>query len=298
VAGRVAIPSSLDWCRETPAGRAWLARLPSLVEECAARWDLDPGEPFRGGNVSLTLPARRPDGSEAVLKLNYPDEESAHEADALAFWDGRGAVRLLAADAERGALLLERCRPGDQLWSVEDDREATTIAAGMLLRIWREPPAGHPFRSLASEAARWRRELAGSPLAHASVDPPVLAEALEALAALPRQPGRPVVLHQDFHGGNVIRSTREPWLVIDPKPLAGERAFDAASLLRDRRWLLSAPGAGRIVRRRLDQLTDLLGLDRERLRLWGIAHALAWGVDEATVEADMLHAAKLLHEAR
>ena len=57
---------------------------------------------------SLVVPA-----GGAVLKLNAPSHfEADHEADALACWDGRGAVRLLARDDERRALLLERCVPG------------------------------------------------------------------------------------------------------------------------------------------------------------------------------------------
>ncbi len=54
-----------------------------------------------------------PDGTPAVLKLTNPHRESEQEADALERWDGDGAVRLLARDDERNALLLERCEPGD-----------------------------------------------------------------------------------------------------------------------------------------------------------------------------------------
>ncbi len=95
-----------------------------------------------------------------------------------------------------------------------------------------------------------------------------------------------MVLHQDFHGGNVLSSKRDGWLAIDPKPLVGEREFDAASLLRDRRWLLRQPGVERVVVRRLDVLERELGLDRDRLRGWGVAHALAWGL---SAEAGKLH---------
>jgi len=61
----------------------------------------------------------------------------------------------------------------------------------------------------------------------------------------------------------------------------GEREFDTASLLRDRRpELLGAPGAAARVPR-LDQLAAELELDRERMRRWGVAHALAWNGNEA-----------------
>ena len=83
-----------------------------------------------------------------------------------------------------------------------------------------------------------------------------------------------------LHGGNVLRR-REPWLAIDAKPLVGEPAFDTASFLRDRRpWLLAKPRPERIVARRLDSLSEALGLDRERMRGWALVHALAWGLGE------------------
>jgi Aminoglycoside/hydroxyurea antibiotic resistance kinase len=41
-----------------------------------------------------------------------------------------------------------------------------------------------------------------------------------------------VLANRDFHLWNVLAAEREPWLVIDPKPLVGERAFDTGHLLR------------------------------------------------------------------
>jgi len=77
------------------------------------------------------MPARLADGKQAVLKLNFPEGESEHEADALAYWHGDGAVRLLEVDRVRNALLLERAVPGTSLWEVAEDGEATLIAASV-----------------------------------------------------------------------------------------------------------------------------------------------------------------------
>ena len=104
------------------------------------------------------------------------------------------------------------------------------------------------------------------------------------------------MLHQDLHAGNILRAAREPWLAIDPKPLVGERPFDAAALLRDRLSGLAEPHARVLVGRRLDILVERHGLDRERTRRWGIAHALAWGVSGAKVYPDMIVAARSLVE--
>jgi streptomycin 6-kinase len=125
----------------------------------------------------------------------------------------------------------------------------------------------------------------------------LLDEAVAACLELGPDQGEPVVLHQDFHGGNVLLSDRG-WLAIDPKPLVGEREFDLASYLRDRRDELARdPDAGSRVRRQLDQLTSELGLDRERARGWGIVHALAWGVTEDDVDPEHVACARWLLQA-
>ena len=211
-----------------------------------------------------------PDGGEAVLKVNLRDAETEHEADALERWGGRGAVRLLAHDRECWALLIERCRPGTQLWALPDDK-ATAIAADVLEQLW--VPAGAPFRRLEDEAARWADELPGRGLDLALVD-----RAVSFLREAGPTQRESVLLHQDFHGGNVLESARG-WLAIDAKPLVGERAFDVASLIRDRRPTTKAQ-----MEWRLDYLVERLDLDRERTRGWAMAHALAWDGSPEMIE--------------
>lgn len=193
-----------------------------------------------------------------MLKV-YVDE---HQGDAFERWGGRGAVRLLAHDRDRRAMLLERCRPGRQLWSLPDER-ATEIAADVLEQLW--VPADEPFRSLADRAAKWEEVVPTRP-----IEPAVIEQAVAFLREAGPTQRESMLLHQDLHGGNVLLSERG-WLAIDAQPLVGEREFDVASLIRDRR-----PTTKAVMQRRLDYLVDRLGLDRERTRGWAIAHALAW----------------------
>ena len=88
------------------------------------------------------------------------------------------------------------------------------------------------------------------------------------------------MLHQDLHGDNVLRATREPWLVIDPKPLAGEREFSLAPIIRDYDFGHSR----QCVVGRLDKLAGALPLDRERARLWALAQTLAWAFESQVIE--------------
>ena len=288
----IEVPDRLSWWHDRAGGAAWLGSLPRLAEECAEQWSLRLGEPFGQGNVSLTMPVRLADGKQAVLKLNFPEEESALEADALLHWRGEGAVQLLEVDRERNALLIEYADPGTSLWELDDDEEATLIAATVLRRVWRRQPAdGHPFRVLAAEAEHWTAglrsdwEALGRPFEESLVE-----AATAAAGELAGSQADVVLCHQDLQGSNVLQAQREPWLAIDPKPIVGEPAFDVASLLRDRRWSLR----GDVIGNRLELLAAELGLERERMRGWGIVHALHWGVGSNNVEADMVDCARVL----
>jgi streptomycin 6-kinase len=263
----------LAWAEGTAEGRAWLARLPDVLDQCVERWSLVVGQPFPYAYASLALPARLPDGEEAVLKICFPHRESEHEADALRAWDGHGAVRLLAHDSELWALLLERCRPGTPLQE-EDPERALAVLVELLPRIW--IPVGPPFRPLAEEAAWWTDglrstwERAGRPFERR-----ILEATLRALEELAPTQGEQVLLHQDLHADNVLRAERESWLVIDPKPLAGEREFGLAPIVRS----FELGHSKRAVKRRLDRLSAELGLDRGRARGWALAQTVAWSFD-------------------
>ena len=93
---------------------------------------------------------------------------------------------------------------------------------------------------------------------------------------------------EDFHGGNVLLAERG-WLAIDPKPIVAEREFGVVSLVRDRR-----PVDDATVRRRLDFLSAELGLDRDRMRRWSLAHALWWGFEGGRILQGHVEAARLL----
>jgi streptomycin 6-kinase len=295
----VSVPPGLEWWREEPGGAKWLDRLPGLIAECAEQWRLGVGEPFHDAHISWVAPADLPDGTRGVLKINFPERESEREPDALAHWGGIGAVRLLLSDPERRALVVERCEPGVRLWERPDGDETLRIAADVLRTLWRPAPARHAYRLVAEVVAAWVVELpatwerAGRPFERELLD-----EAVAFLRERGPTQGEAVVVHQDFHCGNVLEATREPWLAIDPKPLVGERAFDTSSLLRDRRWeLRNDPDPVGRVRRRLDLLAAELDLDREAMRGWGIAHALGWGLSDRGADADMVACARWLAAA-
>jgi streptomycin 6-kinase len=267
------IPLRLKWLEALPEGRAWLRELPARVKACADRWGLRSEPPYTESYVSFVLPVTLPDKTSAVLKLQFPHSESEHEAEALKVWNGQGTVRLFAYEPKYHALLMEKCEPGHPLSSVRPDEALETLIQ-ILPRLWIE--ADKPFVSLREESAKWVQSL---PLSWERAGRPfeieLLDAALQALHDLRESQGQQVLVNQDLHGDNVLRATREPWLVIDPKPLIGEREFSIAPIIRSYEF-----GHNRKATiDRLERLTNALGLNRERARLWAFAQTLAWSFE-------------------
>jgi streptomycin 6-kinase len=269
----------------------WLERVPELVAECVEEWELELGEPYEAGAAGYAVRAGLTDGTPAVLKVIYPHREAEHEADALELLGGNGAVRLLARDDARSAMLLERCEPGTAL-AENGSETALDVLVELLPKHWVR--AGEPFHTLAEEAAWWIDELpeqweqSGRAIERRLVD-----TAVDALRSLAESQGEQVLLNQDLHGDNVLAAEREPWLMIDPKPLVGEREFAVAPIVRS--FELGPSKAD--VLYRLDRLTSELGLDRERARGWTIGQTMAWAFDSAYSETHIETVRWLLEDA-
>jgi streptomycin 6-kinase len=263
-------------------GRAWIEGLPEMVRGVAERWSLTVGNPYPSGYVAFVTRVDRADGTPAVLKISPVERETRHEADALEAYGGRGAVRLLAEDRARGVLLLERCEPGGSLDGIPDTEEATRLATSVLAELWRADVSGRPFERAGDRAAEWAVtvpedwEAVGRPFPRHLAD-----RASHLFAELSEPPaGEPaVLLHQDFHYGNVLAAARRPWLAIDPKPLVGDRSFDTGSMVRNRTEdFARASDPARAVGRRVDLLEEHLALDRDRMIGWALAQAVELGL--------------------
>ena len=250
-------------------GRAWLERLPEVVSRLEREWNIDAGPAFGKASVSYTAPAARKNGDRVVIKVPIPHEEAEHEADALRVWDGRGAVRLIELDDETGAMLLEACEPGDRLSDAVAPDEVSTIG-GALLRALHRPFDDHagPFRRLGDVMRRWaelarqRVRTIGDPADVALVD-----EGAELLERLPDEAAEHVLLHGDYHHWNVLESTREPWLVIDPKPMVGDPVYDCAQFLGNR---YGTRGPDHF-ESELARFASAAGFDDHRVLLWCFA---------------------------
>jgi streptomycin 6-kinase len=252
-------------------GQAWIDALPAIVATLADRWGLTLGRSYSGGSHALVLAATCSDGTEAILKVPARNDENRAEAAALRCYEGDGAALLYDSDPATGGLLLELLESGTPLRDHPDREEAVDVACALLRRLRRPVPAGHPFPLVRDLLRLW----AGDQRAVEARYPEALGwsdrdEFSSTVRALGVPDGAEVLVNRDANMGNVLAAQREPWLLIDPKPLVGEPAFDGGWLLVD----TLRPAPSRAVARRLAaHIGDGLGVPPDRVRAWAFVRA-------------------------
>jgi streptomycin 6-kinase len=231
------------------AGRAWLDLLPRHLAAAAAEWGLELGRELPGGVLACVVEVRTRDGEEAVLKIAGPWDRPRDETACLRRWDGGPAPRLIRADPDRGALLLERIHPA----TVAADANAAEVA-GVLRGLHVESPNGlPPLRQMVAQRIAQAVEQGRATEERA-------AGALEELERLEQDAPPPVLLHGDFDERNLLRCFVRRVVAIDPLPAVGDPAYDAAYWAHANR----RPGA----RERAEAMAAELELDPERVRGW------------------------------
>ncbi|MEV0288857.1 aminoglycoside phosphotransferase family protein [Kribbella sp. NPDC050820] len=249
----------------------WLDRLPRLTRELLGEWNLRVDGTTSYGNCALVVPVLTADEQPAVLKVQFPHWEAETEHLALRDWAGNGAVQLLRADPRRFALLLERLDPRDL--TTVDALDACEIVGATYKRL--HIPAGPQYRTLSGELKRWverfRQLPASAPVPHRYVEQAI--SLAEDFSTDPACDGK--LIHTDLHYFNMLAGAREPWLVIDPKPLSGDPHYEVAPLIWNR-WdeVVAARDLRFAVRQRFYAAIDAAGLDEDRARDWVIVRQM------------------------
>jgi streptomycin 6-kinase len=268
-------------------GKRFIASLPALVEEASLRWEVANVQPVSNLSYNLVAFANRGD-DKVVLKIGVPNRELTSEMFTLKLFRGKGACLLIDCDEEKGFLLLERLQPGKMLSTLQDDEEATHIAAEVMQKIWRSlehVSVVDKFIQLSDwfdGLKRLRAMFQGGtgPLNETLVD-----RVEQSVRDFFSEYQNPVLMHGDFHHFNILSSERG-WLVIDPKGVIGPAGYEVGPLLMNP-WsdLLNGRNYQGITKRRIDILHERLGFERERIREWGLAHAVLsawWGIEDNT----------------
>ncbi len=287
-------------------GDAFLKALPDLIVEASARWGLTDIRPSPELSYNFVAFAKSPsprgrgvrdEGKDVVLKMGVPNREMRSEIAALRLFNGEGACKLFDYDEERCWLLLEKLNPGAMLSELEDDEEATHIAAEVMKRIWK-PLELDSLLSVREQASALQRFILLTdwfdglkklrPMFSGGTGPlneKLVGRVESSVKDFIAENQNPVLMHGDFHHYNILSSERG-WVVIDPKGVIGPAGYDVGPFMMNP-WESFSDGTNdRLrVKRRIDILHEHLGFERERILEWSLAHAILsawWSIEDHT----------------
>ncbi|MGE3802289.1 MAG: aminoglycoside phosphotransferase family protein [Candidatus Kapaibacterium sp.] len=264
-------------------GRAWLRGLPEVLSEAKRKWNLQLLDLFPDLSINAVLPALREDGTAVVLKAGVPSREIELEVEALQFFAGEGSARLLDADLPNGLILLKRILPGTSALQSNDDDQAVEAFVEVSRRLQCRPPHDHNFPTLQNwfeGFATYRQRCNGG---SGLLPPQLFSRAEEIATELLSSTEEQVLLHGDLHHGNLLFSTEQSWVGIDPKGVVGDPLFEVAPFLRNPMPRLLEVETKKVLRRRLEIINEHLSYDIERMIQWGIAESILsaiWEVDD------------------
>jgi streptomycin 6-kinase len=277
-------------------GEAWLAGLPDLIAHLEEQWSVTVGEALGGGSAAFVARVRTSDGGEAVLKVALPDPNFRVQAQVLERAQGRGYARLLGADLEQCALLLEALGPSLEQLGMPTERQLETLST-MLTRAWELPPLVEPTQTAVEAKARELHDLVSR--LWVELDRPcpdeVFSHALRfaerRIAAA--EPGRAVLVHGDPHPANALQvkmprvGAELGFVFVDPDGFLAEPAYDLGVVLREWCSELLVGEAPTVARRYCHLLASHTGVDEQAIWEWGFLervssglYALAFGAEE------------------
>lgn len=271
-------------------GKKWLDQIPTLIKTYEQLWSITVGSPFQL-SYNYVAKATRVDGQPVVLKIGVPDTSTFWaELEALRIYNGNGSSKLLAFDTKDKVMLLEKLEPGFPLSLLDDDDKATHILATVLKKLWYPVTVDHLFPTLEERFegfTRLRKTFNGQT---GPLPEKIVSDGESLYKHLLETSTEPYLLHGDFHHDNVLSATREPYLAIDPHGVVGERAFDTATMLRNpKHFFKNNPDPKKILSRRIAILSEELGIDKERIKQWGIAQnvlSAIWTLEDHGVDGD------------
>ena len=247
---------------------------PADLDPWMDRWGLlAEGGPFSTPYTRSLLQPVSHRGQPAILQLAGGPEEVRGGA-LMAWWAGEGAAPVLAHEAP--AILLSRASDPDALTrlSLDGRDDAAMAILCATVNVLHQPRHRRPPPDLVP-LPRWFRALR-----EAASKGRTFARAWTVAEELLETPRDEVILHGDITHANVLDFGDGRWMAIDPKGLVGERGYDYANIFRSPTLTLVTAEQ---TRRRLDIVSRLAGLERDRLLRWVIAHAAlsaAWTAED------------------
>lgn len=244
-------------------GIAWLEELPELVGFFSARWHISYILPF--DNLSYHYVVRGFSTSyqkNIVLKIGIPSAELIQEIRALEFYEGNGCVKLLDYDEEKGGMLLELIEPGITLRSFfpKKDDQAVAVACQVMKKLHsKRVPDLSQFTPIEKWFSLFETLQVPQELQHHVAQARVLVEQLK------NSEPHVHLLHGDLHHDNILLNASSEGIAIDPKGVIGEAAYEVGAFMCNPGELSKQKNISSILNRRLDQFSQILSIDRQRI---------------------------------
>ncbi len=268
------------------------------MTECVFRpwlnhWKLIPDGTPVITHTSQLLPVRTvTNGMKAMLKITDDKHEKTGNA-LMVWWGGNGAAQVIAHEKE--AIVLEYATGSESLSAMS--REGRDVEACRLMCITASQLHTSRKRPLPqlTPLKDWFRALKPAAREYGGI----LTHCVEISEHLLSTPRDVVTLHGDLHHDNVLDFGASGWLAIDPKGVKGERGFDYANIFTNPDLAHPVPRVSvvpEIFKQRLKTVTEVAGLDRERLLMWIIAWcglSTAWSLESKDRISITLEIAKM-----
>ncbi len=259
-------------------GKAWLDDLPGTIKAIAMQYGLSELCPVNDLSYNYVLSAVQ-DNKPIILKHSFDIDTLRREAAALKAFAGYGAVKVLAED--KGTLILEHVIPGYSLKSYfwERDEKAIHIACNLMRRLHLAPlPKDGTFLHIKNWLLPLDKEW--------NIPTHYLHRARQLRDDLLATSGPDVLLHGDLHHDNILFSSGEfqqvdhdkNWLIIDPKGVIGEAAYEVAAFIRNPiPGLIALEMAPSIINNRINTFAEILEIPTRRILDWCFVQAvLSW----------------------
>jgi streptomycin 6-kinase len=256
-------------------GQQWLDDLPKLITQVEATYGLSNLKPVEALSYNYVLSGFQ--GSQPIiLKLGLDIDGFKREAAALTAFEESGVVQIFSENT--GLLLLECALPGVSLKSYfpENDDEAINITANVIKRLHKAPiPSTHAFLHIKDWLAVLDSDL--------KIPLQTLQKSREIRDKLLITAEPDVLLHGDLHHDNILQNG-QGWLVIDPKGVIGEPAYEVAAFIRNPiPELLNHADAPNIIHNRVTRFAELLELPSQRILDWCFVQAVlswVWAIED------------------
>ncbi|WP_341751963.1 aminoglycoside phosphotransferase family protein [Candidatus Tisiphia endosymbiont of Piscicola geometra] len=265
-------------------GKVWLDDLPKIVHKLAKEYGLSSLNPVKNLSYHYVL-AGFQGYQPIILKLGLDIDDLKRESTALKVFSKFGGVKVLGEST--GLLLVEQAISNISLKSYfpVKDYEAIKIACNVMKRLHYAPLPSEGFPYVTDWLAVLDKEW--------DVPNYYLEKARQLRDKLLGTSSMLVLLHGDLHHDNILQSG-DNWVVIDPKGVIGEKAYEVAAFIRNPlHELLALEDVESIIANRIIKFATLLDLDTERISDWCFVQSVlswVWALED---DSDVRMLAKL-----